>query len=483
MTAPDPVKSLPLLLLVDDDELIVDTLTLVLEADFRIVSAANRTEAVERVRALAEAPMIALIDLGLPPAQHVPDEGYQLISALLSHAPDLKIIVLSGQSEDQAGRHARALGATEFIPKPAQPQHIRRVLLDTLRIGAVAKPLQPVAQLPSQADPLAALIGRSPPMLALKTQVSLYADSPFPVLIEGESGSGKEVTAACLHASGKRNALPYFALNCAAISPNLMEPTLFGYAKGAFTGAQTQKSGFFEDADDGTLFLDEIGELPIDLQVKLLRVLENGEYSRVGETQVRRSRARIIAATNRDLRTECRRGAFRHDLYHRLSVFTVRVPPLRELGDDRLLLLDHFCRLYAHSASVKPFTLDDNAQKIWLEYPFLGNVRELRNIVIRLVTKHGGKRVNAAELELEFDPSANPGFRENDESNSIEEMAMQELSRRDQFSLDESLAAWENAYIAAAMKIAHGNISQAARLLGINRTTLYSRMTVLDKSR
>ncbi len=481
MTTAQIKPPLPLLLLVDDDELIVDTLTLVLEAEFRIVTAANRTEAVDRVRALPEPPAIALIDLGLPPAQHVPDEGYQLISALLSHAPDLKIIVLSGQSEDQAGRHARALGATEFIPKPAQPQHICRVLLDTLRIGIAAKPSQSIERIQPSSDPLAALIGRSPPMLALKTQVSLYADSPFPVLIEGESGSGKEVTAACLHASGKRKTLPYFALNCAAISPNLMEPTLFGYAKGAFTGAQTQKSGFFEDADDGTLFLDEIGELPLDLQVKLLRVLENGEYSRVGETQVRRSKARIIAATNRDLRTECRRGAFRHDLYHRLSVFTVRVPPLRELGDDRLVLLDHFCRLYAQSASVKPFTLDDTAQKIWLEYPFLGNVRELRNIVIRLVTKHGGKRISAAELELEFDPSSR--LTDIDGGNSIEEMAMLELSRRDQFSLDVSLAAWESAYIAAAMKLAHGNISQAARLLGINRTTLYSRITVLEKSR
>ena len=477
--ASPPSTPLPTLLLVDDDQLIVDTLSIVLGRDFNVVTAGTRLAAIEQMRALPAPPPLALIDLGLPPAQHVPDEGYALISALLAHSPATKIIVLSGQDEQAAGRHARALGATEFVSKPANPQSLRQLLLEALR-ARVAESGELAEVSSPRFDPLDALIGKSPAMSALKTQVTLYTDSPFPVLIEGESGSGKEVAASCLHAKGARRSKPYFALNCAAISPALMEPTLFGYAKGAFTGAQTNKAGYFEDAGEGTLFLDEIGELPLDLQAKLLRVLENGEYNRVGETQVRQSNARIVAATNRDLRAECKNGRFRTDLYHRLSVFTMRVPALRDLQADRLMLLGHFRQLYAQAANTAPFVLAPAAEKLWLEYPFYGNVRELRNVVIRLVTKHAGRTVSASELELEFDPgalaSAEAGV------DAIDDIATRELARGGGFFLDAKLAAWERAYVNAAMKLANGNVSQAARALGINRTTLYSRMSTLEKS-
>ena len=472
---------LPQLLLVDDDKLIVDTLSIVLGRDFDVVSAGTRIDAIDRVRALDTPPPLALIDLGLPPSQHDPEEGYLLISALLAHAPATKIIVLSGQSEQAAGRHARALGATEFVAKPANPQRLKQVLLAALRAREVESGNQAMQATSPRFDPLDALIGVSEPMVTLKTQITLYADSPFPVLIEGESGSGKEVVASCLHAKGARRTKPYFALNCAAISPSLMEPTLFGYAKGAFTGAQSAKAGYFEDAGNGTLFLDEIGELPLDLQSKLLRVLENGEYNRVGETQVRQSQARIIAATNRDLRAECKSGAFRTDLYHRLSVFTMHVPPLRNLGDDRLLLLAHFRNLYAGSASAAPFVLDASAERAWLDYPFFGNVRELRNVVIRLVTKHAGRTVDARHLELEFDPGAAQSAGARAAIDSLDEIALRELERRGHFMLDDKLMAWERAYVAAAMQLCHGNVSQAARMLGVNRTTLYSRMSALEK--
>ena len=243
MSAPPPSQaSLPVLLLVDDDQLIVDTLSIVLGRDFEVVSASTRLAAIECMRALPAPPPLALIDLGLPPAQHEPDEGYALISALLSHSPTTKIIVLSGQAEAAAGRHARALGATEFVPKPANPQRLKQLLLDALK-AREAESNDHVQHSSPRFDPLDVLIGTSAPMVALKTQISLYADSPFPVLIEGESGSGKEVAASCVHAKGGRSLKPYFALNCAAISPTLMEPTLFGYSKGAFTGAQSNKAG------------------------------------------------------------------------------------------------------------------------------------------------------------------------------------------------------------------------------------------------
>jgi transcriptional regulator with GAF, ATPase, and Fis domain len=259
---------------------------------------------------------------------------------------------------------------------------------------------------------------------------------------------------------------------------------LFGYSKGAFTGAGANKSGYFEDAEEGTLFLDEIGELPLELQAKLLRVLENGEFQRVGETQQRISHARVVAATNRDLRQEIRDGRFRADLYHRLSVFSISVPPLREMAEDKMLLLAHFTRFYAEQAKLAPFTLDQGATGLWRDYHFPGNVRELKNIVIRLTTKYPGQKLSALELEPELEPATSPQARAraaaepgppNDPQMLIEQ-AQRHLQRDRAFNLDDMLRAWEQGYIQAALRLAHGNVSQAAKMLGINRTTLYSRM-------
>jgi len=282
---------------------------------------------------------------------------------------------------------------------------------------------------------------------------------------------------------------PWFALNCAAIAPTLVEPTLFGYSKGAFTGASANKSGYFEDAQEGTLFLDEIGELPLELQAKLLRVLENGEFQRVGETQQRVSHARVIAATNRDLRQEIKGGRFRADLYHRLSVFSISVPPLREMGEDKTLLLAYFTRFYAGQAKLAPFTLDQDATELWRGYRFPGNVRELKNIVIRLTTKYPGQKLSVLELEPELEPAtpvqahagaaAEPG--PSSDPQALIEQAQRHLQRERAFNLDDMLRAWEQSYIQAAMRLTHGNVSQAAKILGINRTTLYSRMEQQDK--
>ena len=321
---PTPLQSAPegrpRLLIVDDDTLIADTLSFALGAEFEVLACASRPHAIELLRQLAEPPQLALVDLGLPPTPHAPDEGFRLIADLLAHSPEMRIFVLSGQNDAAHARHARALGAAEFIAKPCDPAALKKILARALAVRD--------AEL-SRPRGAEELIGQSPALLKLKSQLAQFADSPFPVLIEGESGSGKELVARSLHRLSSRADKPYFALNCAAIAPTLVEPTLFGHAKGAFTGALAAKSGYFEDAHDGTLFLDEIGELPLEMQAKLLRVLENGEYQRVGETASQVSRARVIAASNRELRPEVRKGAFRPDLYHRLSVFTLGVPPLR----------------------------------------------------------------------------------------------------------------------------------------------------------
>jgi DNA-binding NtrC family response regulator len=479
MTTPDSRK--PSLLIVDDDPLIVDTLSFFLEREFDIQTAVSRADCVTLLRSRGVAPQLAVIDLGLPPQPHRPDEGFALISDLLAHAPSIKIVVLSGQNDEANARHARALGATEFVAKPADPGQLRLVLLRALAYQSAE-----LASLPPAAEDPCGLIGHSVPMEKLRAQIRQYADTRFPVLIEGESGSGKEIVASCcLHRQTSRRDKPYYALNCAAISPTLVEPTLFGFAKGAFTGASQAKSGYFEDAEDGTLFLDEIGELPLDLQPKLLRVLENGEFQRVGETQQRVSRARVVAATNRDLRKEVREGRFRADLYHRLSVFTINVPPLREMGDDKVLLLRHYRAFYAQQAQQLPFDLSDEALARWQAYGFPGNVRELRNIVIRLATKYPGRQVGFRELDDELD-SGTEGLPSSwlppQDVDELAEIALRQLQQRGQFNLDDTLLRWEQGYIQAALKLTHGNVSQAAKLLGVNRTTLYNRMEVLERN-
>jgi DNA-binding NtrC family response regulator len=452
------------LLVVDDDPLITDALGFALGADYEVHSCDSRAGAIALLRQLGEAPPLALVDLGLPPTPHSPDEGFELIGDLLAHSPAMKIFVLSGQNDAANARHARALGAWEFVAKPSDPALLKRMLAKALELPAGA---------PSE------LVGESPAIARLRSQIAQFAAAPYPVLIEGESGSGKEVAARSLHRLSPRASRPYLTLNCAAIAPTLVEPTLFGYVKGAFTGATANKSGYFEDAQDGSLLLDEIGELPLELQAKLLRVLEDGEYQRVGETQRRVARCRVLAATNRDLRREVKQGGFRADLYHRLSVFTLNVPALRDMEGDKLMLLEHFRRLAAAQSGMPPFELDAEAAARWRQYDFPGNVRELRNIVIRLAIKYPGQRLSGTELEPELDLEA-PVPAALASGAAIVEQALRQLERAGVFSLDETLKAWERAYIEAALRLTRGNVSQAAKLLGVNRTTLYSRMQTGD---
>src|SRR4051812_17137624 len=449
-SAPELARARAGLLVVDDDPLITDTLAFALGGDYEVHACGSRAAAIELLRRLATPPPLALVDLGLPPTPHSPEEGFQLIGELLAHAPAIRIFVLSGQNDAGNARHARTLGAWEFVAKPAEPALLKRLLARALETPAAEE---------------AGLVGESPALLKLKSQIAQFAPAPYPVLIEGESGSGKALAARSLHRLSARAARPYLTVNCAAIAPTLVEPTLFGS---------------FEEAQDGTLLLDEIGELPHELQAKLLRVLENGEYQRVGEIQRRMARCRVLAATNRDLRSEVRKGAFRPDLYHRLSVFTLSVPALRDMEGDKRRLLEHFSRLAAVQSGLPALELDAGAAERWQQYDFPGNVRELRNIVIRLATKYPGQRLSSAELEAEFDLTALPRVA-TQAAAAMTEQALRQLQRAGAFNLDETLKAWERGYIEAALRLTRGNVSQAARLLGINRTTLYSRMSTTQE--
>jgi DNA-binding NtrC family response regulator len=472
----------PVLMIIDDDPLITDTLHFVLSKHFEVCVAESHAQLKSLLQQLDGPPALALVDLGLPPTPHTPEEGFKVISALLAHSPTIKIHVLSGQSDDVNVKRALTLGAVDFIAKPCDVEKLKDMLLNSLKVQDVE-----LNEIKAEQE-FDGLLGDSLPMQALRMQITQFADSPFPVLIEGESGSGKELVAGSFHHASKRVLQPYLSVNCAAISPLLAESILFGHTKGAFTGAIAAHAGYFEDASEGTLFLDEIGELPLELQAKLLRVLENGEYQRIGETQTRKSQARIVAATNRDLRAEVRAGKFRSDLYHRLSVFAIHVPPVRDLGDDKHLLREHFTQFYAQQIGQAPFVLDESAKSRWLEYKFPGNVRELRNIVIRLIAKYSGKTLNATQLVAEFDLSEPESSASSGEPLNINDaagmtaLAQRHLQRQANVSLDAVLKSWERAYIEAAMQMTHGNLSQAAKLLNVNRTTLYSRMSTPEEN-
>ncbi len=469
-------SNLPPLLLIDDDPLLVETSSFLLQDSFRVYSAKTRTQAHTLLQSINETPVVALVDLGLPPTPHTPQEGFALIADLLAFNSMMRIIVLSGQSRDSNVQHAMTLGAADFIAKPCAPEDLKQKLIQQAKLYYSES-----SHKTKQEKSL--ITGKCPEILNLNTQIKVYAKTPFPVLITGESGSGKELIAQELHNHSNNNKEPFLVINCAAFTAELLDSQLFGHTKGSFTGADKDKTGFFTDAGKGTLFLDEIGEMPLGLQSKLLRVLENGEFYPIGKTTPHKTEARIIAATNRDLLQMVEEGRFRHDLYHRLSVLTLNSIPVCNRGQDKLLLLEHFQNSLAET--VPPFTLSNDAELVWLNYTFPGNVRELKNIVIRIGTKHPGQIVDVDTLisELEQDQSicqtsAAYGNTISDNlstgSDSSEDEIIAKL--RSGQSLDAALHSLESAYIQAALNECAGNLSKTAKLLQTNRTTLYGKM-------
>lgn len=462
------VNTMASLLLVDDDPLIIEGLGFMLRKQYKLITAEARQQAIENINQADELPSLALIDLGLPPYPHKPDEGFALIRELLSLHPNMKVLVLSGQDNDVNIQHALAIGAVDFIAKPAEPD----LLLARLKHH---ERLHEIDQL-RDAQKTVSMVGDSDAMQMINNQITQFSDSPFPVLIEGASGTGKELVARALHENSKRSSEPYIAINCAAIAPDLLEAQLFGHAKGAFTGATHEHKGFFIEAGKGTLLLDELGEMPMALQSKLLRVIESGEFFRLGETKESHSHARILAATNKCLAEEVKNGSFRNDLYHRLSILNIELPDLSRRGDDVFLLLNAFIEAYAETVS--PFVLDDSARELWLQYDYPGNVRELRNIVIRLGTKYPGQSVNKEQLSAELETQLSATALAEDAASISDESIKQQLLS-DEFDLDKLIDEIESRSIRIALEMNANNVSRAAKALKINRTTLYSRVQKL----
>lgn len=453
----------PTLLLVDDDAIIADSLEYVLSEEYDIERAVDRSSSFALIDKMSVSPALALVDLGLPPNTHRPDEGLAVIRKLSQMHPSTRVLVLSGQDNKKHVFQAQEDGAVDFIAKPCDIAELKVRLRQQIIAGGGATN--------GQGD-IEGIIGSSREIELLRMQIRQIADSPYPVLIEGESGSGKEVTARNMHRCSSRKQEPFLTLNCAAFNGELLESQLFGHVKGSFTGATDTKKGFFEEAGNGTLLLDEVADLPLDLQAKLLRVLEDGEFYRLGETQPRHASARVLAATNKDIYAAIDTGQFREDLYHRLSVLTIRVPSLRErVGDAHELLLYYMQQVAEQLAT---FKLDDESLKLWNDYTFPGNVRELRNIIIRLSAKYPGQTIKPEVLKMEMaGPQRHNGATTGDNW-------LNDALRDAGFELDRLLKSVEKQAIDLALREHGGNVSKAADMLGINRTTLYGRMERLE---
>ena len=455
----------PTLLLVDDDAIIADSLEYVLSEEYTITRAFDRPSSFALIEQMDDSPTLALVDLGLPPNTHRPDEGLAVIRRISQMHPSTRVLVLSGQDTKQHLLQAKEDGAVDFIAKPCDIAEIKVRLKKQIIAGG--------GKDGGHGD-IEGIVGSSEEIELLRMQIRQIADSPYPVLIEGESGSGKEVAARNLHLCSSRKLKPFLTLNCAAFNGELLESQLFGHVKGAFTGATETKKGFFEEADTGTLLLDEVADLPLDLQAKLLRVLENGEYYRLGETQPRHARARVLAATNKDIFAAIQQGLFREDLYHRLSVLTVRVPSLDERNGDKRELFDYFMQQVADQMAT--FQFDDDALTLWNNYTFPGNVRELRNIIIRLSAKYPGQTIKPEILKREMS-----GLRPSGKALPDREEWLRGAIRDSGFQLDHLLKLVEKEAIDLALVEHGGNVSKAAEMLGINRTTLYGRIDRLEE--
>ena len=443
----------PRLLIVDDDEDIRTQMKWALAQDFDVALAGDASEALAAFT--ADRPIVTLLDLGLPPRPNEVEEGMVALSKLLAMDPLTKVIIVSGQGDKENALRAVGAGAYDFLCKPVNMDELRLVLQRCVYVAKLEQEYHAMQRGEGLAQ-FEGMLGASPQMHAVFNFVGKVAPTGAPVLILGESGTGKEMVAQAVHRRSLQKAGPFVAINCSVIPEGLLESELFGHEKGSFTGAHTQRKGLIETASGGTLFLDEIGELPASVQVKLLRFLQEKRFQRVGGRQEIHSDPRVVAATNVNLQESVAAGTFREDLYFRLAVVVVRVPPLRERGGDVGLVANEFVRRYGAQHGKKHLTFSTDAVRSLNLYQWPGNIRELQNRVQRAVIMADGKRVTAADLELSDALSATRHQTLKGARESVERQVIQEALRRHR-----------------------GKITAAALELGISRPTMYELMDKL----
>ena len=447
------------LLLVDDDPGILRQLAWSFP-DREVFTASDEDMAIERV--LEHRPRVVSLDLGLPPDPDGSSVGLSILEKILTINPRTKVIVVSGSEDRDDAIQAVARGAWDFFQKP----------IDAEALGFIVERAFHVARLEAENHRLKAGAGQAlpgiitadPSMLEVCRTVERIAPTSVNVLILGESGTGKELLARAVHEKSPRAGQPFVAINCAAIPDALLESELFGYEKGAFTGATRQVKGKIETADRGTLFLDEIGDMPFNLQAKLLRFVEERQIERLGGRSQIEVDVRIVSATHQPLMTRVDEELFRQDLLYRLAGMTIEIPPLSTRGDDTLLLAQHFIETFAAEHGRPAKQLGEDAKRVLLAHGWPGNIRELANTVQRAVILAEGSTIRAGDLSLDKRPSSAARA----EASSLQQHPTEFISLRDARDHAERLA------VDAAVKKSAGNLSTAAKLLGISRPTLYS---------
>jgi len=447
----------PRLLIVDDDEEIRTQMKWALAGDYEILLAEDRVGALEMFK--SSRPAVTMLDLGLPPCPNEPDEGLAVLSGLLAFDRSAKVIIISGQGEKENALRAVGAGAYDFLCKPVELEEMRLLLRRCFYVAELEREYREMQQ-GLRSEVFEGMLGTSQGMQQVFALIRKVATSSAPVLLLGESGTGKEMVALAIHHRSLRKEGPFIAINCNAISENLLESELFGHEKGAFTGAHTQRKGMIESAAGGTLFLDEIGELPPQIQVKLLRFLQDQRCQRVGGRQEIQIDTRIVAATNADLKQAITKGRFREDLYFRLAVVVINLPPLRQRGDDVDNLARAFLERFAAQNGKTGLIFASETLRALTRYTWPGNVRDLQNRVQRAVIVADGKRITVDDMELA--DAADP------------------LSPT---SLKEARETIEREMVQQALKRHSGRISPAAAELGISRPTLYELMEKLRIAR
>jgi two-component system NtrC family response regulator len=438
----------PFVLIVDDEEGIRSQLKWALTEEYQVLEAGGVEEA--RNLAREHKPPVILQDISLSSRENAA-EGLALIEHYLQINPSCKIIMVTGHGQKENALKAIGLGAHDFFNKPVDLDQLKIIIERSLRVSLLEQENSRLISELAGTKSFEHIIGDSDKMREVFKVIKTVSGSDYTILITGESGTGKELVAKAIHASSPRVRRPFVTINCGAIPENLLESELFGHEKGSFTDAHAQKHGKFELADGGTIFLDEIGELSLKLQVKLLRVLEDHSIERVGGREAINLDVRIVAATNRDLMEEVKNGAFREDLYYRLSVIAVDMPPLRGRGDDILLLATTFLNRYAGENNKSNLSLTEAASRAIAAYEWPGNVRELENKIKRAVIMAQDKKIKPSDLSL---PSA-----------SGETQKVQ--------TLQEAREETEKACLSDSLVRNNWNISRVSRELGTSRTTLY----------
>jgi two-component system response regulator AtoC len=439
------------ILVVEDEEKLRRVIELQLKtAGYDVEQAGSAEDALK----LTNHADLILTDLRLPGIS-----GLELLANLRSQDAHVPVIVMTAFGSIETAVEAMKAGAVDFLPKPFSLDHLMTVVNKALEVKTLLAENRELRAELSQRYEFDNIVGRSSAMREIFATISRVAPTRATVLLCGESGVGKDMIARAIHHHSPRDGRPFVKINCTALPENLMESELFGYEKGAFTGANLTKPGKFEQADTGTVFLDEIGDVPPSIQVKLLRILQEREFERLGSNKTRHIDVRVLAATNVDLRAALEQGTFREDLYYRLNVLPINIPPLRERKEDIPYLAQHFVKKLKKDLGSTVESIAESAVQRLLEYHWPGNVRELENVIERSMVLASGIVLDAGDIRLDLSPKSR--------------MAVADSFLPEGMTLDQ----YEQNIIREALNRANGNKSQAARLLGLTRNALRYRLS------